>query len=114
MLRSTDMWGNSVKTNTVKMTALPTETLQITKQPKNDTAKSGEMFHTEVSAKGDGLTYRWYFKNKGSSKWMVSSQKDSSYDFVMNAERHGREVYCVITDMWGNSVKTNTVKLTMR
>ena len=33
------------------------------------------------------------------------------YDDIMTTSRANREIYCVITDMWGNSVTTDIVKL---
>ena len=32
----------------------------------------------------------------------------------MKAERDGREIYCKITDAYGSSVKTNTVKMNLK
>lgn len=38
---------------------------------------------------------------------------NSSYYYSMTAAKDGRKVYCVITDSYGNSVKSNTVILSM-
>ena len=107
----TDAWGNKVQTDTVKITGIVNETLEILVQPQNDSAKLGEMFCSEVIAKGDGLKYQWYIKNKGTDRWARSAQKDSTYDDIMTKLREGREIYCVITDAWGNRVQTDVVKL---
>jgi hypothetical protein len=65
----------------------------------------------EVIAKGDGLRYQWYFRNAGETVFHKSGVRDNTYDDVMTAARAGRQVYCVITDVWGNSVTTETVTL---
>ena len=75
---------------------------------------NGKTATVKVAASGSGLTYKWYFKNKGDSKFSyTSSFKGSSYSVSMNASRHGRQVYCVVTDKYGNSVRSNTVTLRM-
>ena len=43
-------------------------------------AELGEEFCVTVEAQGDGLQYQWYYR------------------------KAGREIYCVITDAWGNTV----------
>ena len=105
-----DIWGNQVATNAVFLSCERAE-LAITKQPNDASAKLGERFNVEVIAQGDGLKYQWYFRNKGATHWTKSSVTDNTYDDVMNNTRDGREVYCVITDEYGNSVKTDTVTL---
>ena len=53
-----------------------------------------------------------YFKNKGETKFTLTKTfKGTSYSMPMTNSRAGRQVYCVITDKYGNSVKTNTVTL---
>ena len=71
----------------------------------------GEEFCVTVKAQGDGLTYKWYFRNIGATKWTASSITDNTYDYVMNKDRKNREVYCVITDQYGNSVTTDVVTI---
>ena len=107
----TDAFGNTVTTDTVKLVALPSQTLEILQQPRDAEAKLGENFMVEVIAQGDGLRYRWYFRNRGQSVWHLSSVRDNTYDDVMTAARAGREVYCVITDAFGNTVTTEIVRL---
>ena len=61
---------------------------------------------------GDGLTYKWYFKNKYASEFTyTSSFTGAMYSTTMRDSRDGRQIYCVITDKYGNSVKTDTVTL---
>jgi len=105
------MWGNSVETGIATITGIPTQTLAITQQPADAEAAPGETFCAGVEAQGDGLSYQWYFRNAGSSVWCKSGVRDNTYDDVMTKARHNREVKCVITDMWGNTVTTETVTL---
>ena len=107
----TDMWGESVETEIATITAIPDQLLAIVTQPTDATAVMGENYCVTVEAQGDGLTYQWYFKNAGSDVWHTSGVKDNTYDDVMIASRAGRQVYCVITDIWGNTVTTETVTL---
>ena len=109
----TDAWGNTVETSpVVVIMAKPTQELAITVQPENTSAKMGEEFCVTVEAQGDGLQYQWYWRNVGSEIWNISGERDTTYDAVMNKARHNREVYCVITDMWGGVVETNVVTIT--
>ncbi len=110
----TDKYGNSVTTDTV--TIKMANPVTITKQPVNVTVASGEAVKITVTATGDGLSYKWYYKNPGSSKFSLTSTfKGSTYSIsAMDAKRSGRQVYCVITDKYGNSVTTKTVTISMQ
>ena len=88
--------------------------VKITSQPKSVTVASGETAKVTLSASGDGLTYKWYFKNAGATKFsLTTSFTGNSYSVKMDASRSGRQVYCVVTDKYGNSVQSNTVTLNM-
>ena len=104
-----DIFGNSVKTKTVTL-GVPVE---ITKDLVDVTAKLGQKVNFSVSATGHGLTYKWYFKNKDMKAFDVTNTfKTNNYGFdQITPARAGREVYCVITDIFGNSVQTNTIKI---
>ncbi|MBP3387618.1 MAG: InlB B-repeat-containing protein, partial [Clostridia bacterium] len=87
----------------------------ITKQPTSVTVAMGETASTTVTATGEGLTYTWYYtSNKAGVEFFVSSVTSATYTTTMDATRDGRKVYCVITDKYGNTVKTNTVTLSMK
>jgi len=101
----TDALGNKVTTDTVKLVCVHRE-LKIVQQPEKGTAELGEEYCSEVIAEGDGLKYQWYFRNKNTDKWYRSIVKDNTYNDIMTSVRHGREIYCVITDQWGNTVTT--------
>ena len=86
---------------------------EITTQPKGKAVKSGEKVSTKVTATGTGLKYQWYIKNPGASKFSKSSITSSTYSCTMKSSISGRKVYCVITNSKGNTLKTNTVTLSM-
>ena len=108
----TDMWGESITTDVVTITGTPTETLAISGISYTPAAM-GEEYCATVEAVGDGLAYTWYFKNEGSEKWTKSSVRDNTYNDTMTKSRVNREVYCVVTDAWGNSLTSDTVTLTV-
>ncbi len=108
----TDKEGNTARSDVVTLTM--GAALQITKQPVSTQANNGKTVTINLSANGDGLTYKWYFKNKGDSEFkLTTSFTGNSYYITMNAERASRQVYCVITDKYGNTQKTDTVTLGM-
>ncbi len=87
--------------------------LKITKQPTNVTVANGIKFTVSVTANGDGLKYEWYYKNKGASNFERSSVSTASYSATMSDTVNGRQLYCKVSDKYGNSVKSDTVTLTM-
>ena len=107
----TDALGNTVTTDVVKLIRVPKEELQIVVQPSNAQAALGDNYCVSVVAQGEDLKYQWYFRNAGTDTWYKSSVRDNTYDDVMTKARAGREVYCVITDAFGNTVTTDVVKL---
>jgi len=87
-------------------------TLKITQQPVDMIDAVGKTVSTTVKATGDGLSYAWYYKNKGSSKFTkTDSFKGNTYTVAMSDTRNGRQIYCVVTDKYGNSVTSNTVTI---
>ena len=107
-----DKYGKTVQTNTVTLTM--GNPAKITRQLKSVTVANGAMAYVTFAAAGDGLTYTWYYKNKDESSFSKTATFTSnSYSAVMNTTRHGRQIYCVVTDKYGNSVQTDTVTLSM-
>ena len=86
--------------------------IEITAQPESVVVPNGMKASVTVNATGEGLTYKWYYKNKGASKFSYTSTfTGNKYSVTMSDSRDGRQIYCVITDKYGNSVKTDTVTL---
>ncbi|MCD8325710.1 MAG: hypothetical protein LUC90_03190 [Lachnospiraceae bacterium] len=109
----TDANGSSVTTDTVTLSIGTAEsTITIITQPESVTvANAGDKATLTVEAEGDDLSYCWYYKNPGSSIFKESGIYTSSVTVSVTTARDGREMYCLITDMNGNSVVTNTVTL---
>ena len=97
---------------------LPVEkVLTIITQPVSTAVLTGLDAVVSVEADGDGLTYAWYYKNPGNKKFYASGASfgnENVYSIPMAAWRDGQEVYCVITDAYGNSVQTDTVTVSIK
>ena len=110
----TDKYGNTAKTRTATLNVKYPEGYAapvITQQPVSAYTDIGASLSVPFTAEGDGLTYQWYLKNKGSDKWGKSSIKTDTYTVTMNKTRDGREIYCVVTDRFGNTARTDTVTI---
>ena len=107
-----DRYGNSVKSSTVTLSMK--QTAKITTQPTSVTVSKGSAAKVTVVASGDGLTYTWYYKNAGASSFSKSSVAKATYGATMDAKVNGRQVYCVVADKYGNTVKSSTVTLKMK
>ena len=87
---------------------------EVDKQPAVGVNLSGKTAKVYVTAKGKDNTYKWYYKNKGGSDYTyTSSFKGRSYSISMNSARDGRQVYCIITDSYGNTIKSDVGVLYM-
>ncbi|MBR4693151.1 MAG: hypothetical protein IKP17_10390, partial [Oscillospiraceae bacterium] len=64
-------------------------------------------------ATGEGLTYQWYVKKPSANKFSKSSITGDTYSVELTPERNGNQVYCVVTDAFGNTARTNTVTMTI-
>ncbi len=104
-----DKYGNTKKSDVAYLRMAPV----ITAQPKTVYVKYGATAKVTIKASGDGLTYIWYTKNPGETKFSKSSVTGSTYSVKMDSSRKNRAVYCVVKDKYGNTVKSNTVYLKM-
>lgn len=104
--------GSYTPSENVTLYAIWSRNVSITKQPVSTTVTVGSNISVSVTAVGDGLTYRWYYKNSGSSSFSESSIVTNTYTTTMNQDaRIGRQVFCTITDANGNSQSSNIVTL---
>ncbi len=108
----TDANGDSVQTETATITRPPVD-LTIIEQPKDAQANIGEKFSISPKVEGEGLAYQWYVKESGAKAFKVSSIKGSAYALAMQKYMIGRQVYCVITDQYGNSVTTDVATISL-
>ena len=103
----TDQKGNIVISKTVTLNKyIP---ISIESLPQNVKVANGAKASTTVKARGSGLTYQWYVKNKNASSFTKSSITKSSYSVTMSDSVNGRQLYCVIKDAKGVTIQTNVV-----
>ena len=75
-------------------------------------AVNGEYCILSAESKLSGeLEYQWYFADKGSNTFLKSSITTKDYQIMMDDERNGRKVYCVVKNNEGQEVKTQVANL---
>ncbi len=108
----TDRYGATVRSNTVSLHMGNPLTIQAL--PESVEVAEGESAKVTVAASGDGLSYHWYYKDAGGSKFQrTATFVGNTYTVTMNEVRAGRQIYCLVGDRYGNTVRTNTVTLSM-
>lgn len=106
----TDKYGNKATSSTVTLHLVTS--VQIIKQPGTLSAPMGEPCEISLTAVGKGLTYQWYYKDEGAARFTKTSTfTGNRYYIIMTEARAGRQVYCVVTDAYGNSVTSRTASL---
>ena len=102
-----------MKSNTIKVTL--TDVLAITEQPSDVSLNYGNAFTVQVKAKGNGLSYQWYYKKSNQTSWSMRDGATGNYlSFTPDASWHNSQLYCKITDSKGNTVQSNTVKISFK
>ena len=107
----TDKYGNSVKSDVAYMKV---SSLKITGQPADATGALGDTVTVKVTAGGPSVTYQWQLSDDNGKTWRNSSVKTASYSVVLSETNNGRLVRCVVTDKYGNSVKSNAATLKVK
>ncbi len=100
--------GATKTTNTITVSVL-----SISTQPKSQTITEGSTLTVSLKATGSGLTYQWYFKKKTQtsfSSW--NGHTNAKETCVPNATWDGIQLYCMVKDGAGNSVKSDTITIT--
>ena len=111
MCKVTDGSGKTVWSDPVKLQILSAE-LKILTQPVSVTCASGETAIFTVEAQGDTLAYQWYASSDNGETWTMSyltGYNTNEFSFAVNAARAAKLYKCVITDVAGNTVETDTV-----
>ena len=84
-------------------------TLSITEQPQ-----SAKAVKVSLTAVGEELTYTWYIKNYGAPHFSkTTAVTGDTYSVIMTDERNNRQLYCVVTDKYGNRVTTDIVTISL-
>ena len=99
-------------TDTVRLTIH--KPLKIVRQPESAAVTEGDSITIDLDVEGEGLTYQWYYKKKGQSSFTKWEGKTQSYLIITpNATFDGIQLYCVVTDSNGLSIKSKTIALTV-
>jgi len=108
-----DSLGNSVSTRTVTLrSGDPDQPITITRQPVDALVSYNRVGRVSVEASGYDLTYEWWAKDNGDARFFKSpTYFGKEYATNVDEIRNGRQVYCLITDAYGNTVKTDTVRM---
>ena len=108
-----DSYGNIATSATATLSIR--KTLSITKQPEDVVVGNvSDRAYVSVEADGDGLTYLWYVKDPGSTHFSKTATVTDTYSAVIIASRDGRQVYCQITDEYGNTLRSATATMSVR
>ena len=107
----TDKYGVKIKSKTATLSM--GKTLKIVKQPMGVFVDCDKIAATTVTVSGDGVKYTWYYKDATASGYKKSAITSNTYSVKLTNSINGRKVYCVITDKYGKTVKTNEVVLSI-
>ena len=69
--------------------------------------KNGATASFKVVATGSGLTYQWQLSDDQGKTWRNSKATTANYSAAVTDSNNGRYVRCIVTDKFGNSVKSN-------
>lgn len=109
----TDAFGNQTKSNTITV-SYEKRKLEITRQPKSMTANIGDTLSISISASGDGLSYAWYYRNKGATEYKQSECVRTTYKTLLTKARDGREIFCIVTDQYGNRLQSDVITVSAK
>ncbi len=88
--------------------------ITITSQPSDVSTKAGSKVSISVAAKGTNLSYQWYYKKTTSSGWSVwKDYRTAAIEPFSNNTWDGMQIYCKITDMYGNTLDSKTIQVTI-
>ncbi len=82
---------------------------KIVGQPVDYFGASGSTATFTVEAQGSGLTYQWYIRTPGSARFEPTGVTEATYTTELTEETHFSRLYCIVTDAFGNTIKTVVV-----
>lgn len=87
--------------------------LTITKQPTDQFVVEGQRAEFSVEATGDGLSYQWYINRNDGRGWReLDGAIGTAYvTSVTDLECDGFQYGCLITDQYGNTLKSDVAVL---
>jgi len=110
----TDQSGNVSYSATVTLTVV---ILKITTQPTDQTAAKGKTVRFTVKAQGTGLKYQWQYRTSQKGAWKAASatgNQTATLKVPVTAKRNGFQYRCVITDQYGNVIRSAVVTLKVK
>lgn len=75
--------------------------------------KAGEKCVFSIEAEGAELKYSWYYKRPGDEVFYKAGAYTNEYCRTYVESIEGMQVYCVVTDCFGNSIKGRTATLSL-
>ena len=109
----TDKYGHSAQSDTV--TIAVRQEPAITRQPESREIHLGDSVTLSLAAKGNSLKYQWYYKKPGQSQFAVWKSHTRASETVTPPESwDGIQLYCIVTDRYGVSVQSKTVRILVR
>ena len=91
--------------------------LEIITQPVSYVGAVNDNVTFLVEAVGNGLVYEWFFSNDGGVTWAKSYSPGYQTDMlapILRTHRDGNMYKCVITDVFGDSVTTEIVSMSVK
>ena len=86
----------------------------ITSQPKNVRTAVGQSVKFEVKVQGSSLSYQWYYKKSGVSKWSLWNKHTDAVTYATpNNSWNGMQVQCRITDRAGMVLTSDAATVTI-
>ncbi|MBE6989217.1 MAG: hypothetical protein E7426_00530, partial [Ruminococcaceae bacterium] len=88
---------------------------EITAEPVSVTVNEGKTATFTVSARGDNLTYQWYYRTSSTGTWTAvsaASGKTASYSLTAAARHNGYQYRCLVKNAAGHvytGIRTLTV-----
>ena len=94
--------------STAKPTAVPekkTAAPKISAQPKSVSVNEGEKASFTVKASGQGLKYKWYYRENSNAKWaeVKVDGNASTYTVETEARHNGYQYKCTVTNSGGSA-----------
>ena len=88
--------------------------LKITQQPVSASGAVNSNISFTVKADGAKLSYQWYYKKSGESKFTAWNKKTAAtVSMPVYASWHKAQFYCVVKDGSGKTVQSDTVTLSV-
>ena len=83
----------------------------ITRQPVSQTVENGQTVTFSAEAYGHRLSYQWYYAAPGAKKFTPVGGDSIELTMTVDKTTAQGKVYCLVTDVLGQTAKTNTVTL---